>query len=220
MTYQFKNQFYKQKALIHRSYAQEHKIPYDYDRLEFLGDSVLKTATCEYLFHKFKHLKEGDLSKWRNILCSQEVYAKMALKMELQKKLLLGEDHEHLRTQERILCCIFEAYWGAVFVDSSYEEMKEHFLKFFELFNQEEGHFFEKNLEFYDPISTFQEYMLETLGTLPQYLIKEKKGLFSGTLSFDGMTFENSGYSSKKKLIKSLAQKALDYVNSKSTSSK
>ena len=47
--YRFRDRSLLETALTHSSYANEHKCK-SYERLEFLGDSVLGFVTAEYLF--------------------------------------------------------------------------------------------------------------------------------------------------------------------------
>ncbi len=87
---------------------------------------------------------------------------------------------------------------------------------FFEEYDKIQGHFFEKSLQSYDPISTLQEYMLKSRGELPEYHIFEEMNLFSGFILIDKIKIEEKNFISKKKLMKSLAKKALVYVDKKS----
>ena len=48
------------EAFTHRSYAVEHNLSYDNQRLEFLGDSVLEIILTEHLFHKYPTMLKCD----------------------------------------------------------------------------------------------------------------------------------------------------------------
>ncbi len=48
-------------SLTHRSWANEQGIPEHYERLEFLGDSVLGLITAEWLYKEHPELPEGEL---------------------------------------------------------------------------------------------------------------------------------------------------------------
>mgnify|MGYP003312641448 CR=1 FL=1 len=64
--YEFKNKAYLETALTHSSYLNEHKDCDEcYERLEFLGDSVLQLVSGEYLFSEFSDRPEGELTKHR-----------------------------------------------------------------------------------------------------------------------------------------------------------
>ena len=59
--YHFQNKGLISEAITHSSFAE--KRVNSYERLEFLGDSILGFAVCEYLFHRFPNWLEGDLTK-------------------------------------------------------------------------------------------------------------------------------------------------------------
>ena len=63
--YTFRNKQLLKTALTHSSYAHEHKIKEDYERFEFLGDSILGFIVSDYLLKNFPSVKEGTLSKMR-----------------------------------------------------------------------------------------------------------------------------------------------------------
>src|SRR4051794_33799815 len=55
------------QAFTHSSYVNEHRRrpQADNERLEFLGDAVLELTVSQYLFKKFPHMSEGELTKLR-----------------------------------------------------------------------------------------------------------------------------------------------------------
>src|SRR3954447_6374904 len=61
--YRFKRPDLLELALTHRSWANEQGIPEHYERLEFLGDSVLGLISAEWLYLRHPELPEGELSK-------------------------------------------------------------------------------------------------------------------------------------------------------------
>ncbi|TCQ05831.1 ribonuclease III [Serpentinicella alkaliphila] len=114
-----------QESLIHSSYANETKgksIRYN-ERLEFLGDSVLGLIVSDYIFKKYKHLPEGELTKVRaNVVCEPSL-ANIAKKINLGKYLLLGRGEENTggRNRDSILADAFEAIIGALYIDGGIE---------------------------------------------------------------------------------------------------
>ena len=62
-------------AFSHPSLWSDGAVPYTncYERLEFLGDAVLKMVASEYLYKKFPESREGELSKIRSYIVSDEV---------------------------------------------------------------------------------------------------------------------------------------------------
>ena len=61
--YKFKNVSLLKTALTHSSYINEVKGAKCYERMEFLGDSVLSVVVSEYIFNHLKTSSEGDLTK-------------------------------------------------------------------------------------------------------------------------------------------------------------
>ena len=71
--YRFRDRTLLETALTHSSYANEKKCR-SYERLEFLGDSVLGFLTAEYLFSHFPQLPEGELTKTRaSLVCERSL---------------------------------------------------------------------------------------------------------------------------------------------------
>ena len=70
--YEFQNKKLLHQAMTHSSYANEHHMDKSKcnERLEFLGDAVLEVVSSDFLYHKYKRLPEGDLTKLRaSIVC-------------------------------------------------------------------------------------------------------------------------------------------------------
>lgn len=106
-----------QRAFTHRSYGTAHN-----ERLEFLGDSVLNCAVALELYRRFPQLPEGELSRLRAYLVSQETLAVAARRLGLGAHLLLGEGELRSGGADRpsILADALEALVGAVFLDGGY----------------------------------------------------------------------------------------------------
>ncbi|MEN9538135.1 MAG: hypothetical protein RLZZ126_370 [Pseudomonadota bacterium] len=106
-----------QQALTHRSFGVTH-----YERLEFLGDSVLNLAVSELLYARLGSLPEGDLSRIRANLVRQETLHKIALDLGLPGLLRLGEGEMRSGGQKRasILADALESVIGAAFLDAGY----------------------------------------------------------------------------------------------------
>ncbi len=109
------------RALTHSSYTYENKLSYlnNYERLEFLGDAVLKIIVSEYLFERFPDYREGELTKIRAVVVSDAVLATFAEKMNFGAYMTFGysEDRSGGRSKSSNLACGFEALLGALFLD-------------------------------------------------------------------------------------------------------
>ena len=106
-----------QRALTHRSYAPDH-----YERLEFLGDSVLGCVITKYLYSTYCDLSEGDLSRLRSNLVKESTLVLFAQQLNLGSILKLGEGELKGAGFRRpsILADAVEALFGAVFLDGGY----------------------------------------------------------------------------------------------------
>ena len=110
------------QALTHRSHGTAH-----YERLEFLGDSVLGCAITELLYRGYPDLAEGRLSRVRAGLIREESLAEVARSLGIAEFLLLDQStarHEGA-ARPSILADALEAVYGAVFLDAGYAAARE-----------------------------------------------------------------------------------------------
>ena len=117
-------------ALTHRSAEGPNN-----ERLEFLGDSVLNLLLSERLYREFPGASEGDLSRLRARLVSEEPLAEIAQSMQLGELLLLGTGE--LKTggfrRQSILADAFEALCGALYLDGGLETVRTRIGPMFEV---------------------------------------------------------------------------------------
>jgi len=125
--YRFKRFDLLSLALTHRSWANEQGIPEHYERLEFLGDSVLGLISAEWLYVRHPELPEGELSKLKAQLVSRPALARHAEKIELGSalKIGVGEDRSGGRTKASLLADSMEAVIGALFLDGGLEASRK-----------------------------------------------------------------------------------------------
>jgi ribonuclease-3 len=111
-----------ERALTHPSWSEEHGGG-DYERLEFLGDSVLGLVTAEYLHQTFPDASEGELSRMRSGLVRTRALAEAARRLRVGEFVLLGRGAAQDREGERpsVLEAVFEAIVGAVYLDGGLE---------------------------------------------------------------------------------------------------
>ncbi|WP_322199171.1 ribonuclease III [Acutalibacter intestini] len=117
--YTFQNRKLLETALTHSSYANEHKCE-SYERLEFLGDSVLGFVTAEFLFRHYASLPEGQLTKTRAALVCEKSLCGFSRSLEVGSFLRLshGEMHSGGRERASILADVFESTTAAIYLDS------------------------------------------------------------------------------------------------------
>ncbi len=126
--YQFNQPELLQRALTHRSYAAQH-----YEKLEFLGDSVLGCVIASYLIAAYPDLAEGDLSRLRSNLVKEETLVILAQQLDLGRCLKLGEGELKSAGFRRpsILADALEAIFGAVFMDAGFVAAEQVILNLF-----------------------------------------------------------------------------------------
>ena len=126
--YSFKNRELLTTALTHSSYTNERHDSLDcYERLEFLGDSILGVVTAEFLYRHAPKLPEGRMTRLRAELVCEVSLHKVALSLELGKYMRLGRGEERTGGRERtsILADMVEAIIAAIYLDSGMEEAKK-----------------------------------------------------------------------------------------------
>lgn len=131
--YQFKDISLLKQALTHKSYANEKRLNYDYQRFEFLGDGVLQMIVSDYLVNKYRNHQEGQLTKDRKAIVSEQALSKKAREIDLNQYIFLGhgEDKTNGRDKPSIQCDVMEALVGAIWTDSrSYKAVERFIHKF------------------------------------------------------------------------------------------
>ena len=84
----------------------------NYERLEFLGDAVLKLLVSEYLFERFPTYREGALTKIRAVVVSDATLADFAVQMRLGEFMRFGPNEERQggRRKTSSLACGYLSY--------------------------------------------------------------------------------------------------------------
>jgi ribonuclease-3 len=127
--YLFRNPALPLQALTHRSFLNEEKdtLGGDNERLEYLGDAVLQLAVTDFLYHHHPELDEGELSKRRSALVSEDSLAAAAELLRLGSRLRLGRGEETGggRSRPSILASCLEALLGAVYLDGGYDAARK-----------------------------------------------------------------------------------------------
>ena len=126
--YHYKDTDLLRNALSHSSYANEvfKDTLRSYERLEFLGDSILGFVTAEYLYKTFPTKLEGELTRIRAELVCEKNLASVARQISLGEYLMLGhgEAQGGGRLRSGILSDVMEALIAAAYLDSGFEEAK------------------------------------------------------------------------------------------------
>jgi len=163
------------RALTHRSFLNENQqVLEDNERLEFLGDAVLDFVVGSWVYHHFPEMPEGDLTRIRSALVRTDTLAYFARRLELGQSLRLGRGElaSGGRQRDTLLCAVFEAVVGALYLDAGIPAVQ----RFIEpLINSVRDRVIDR-VEIYDPKSAFQEWaQSQKLGT-PRYITIDSNG--------------------------------------------
>ena len=121
-------------ALTHPSYnADANTKNVDYERLEFIGDSVIGYVSADLIYRLRPELEPGDMSKLRSYLVKSSALANYARTINLANYIKSGHSisPEQINKSDRMLEDVFESLTGAIYLDNgvnvAYEYVK-HFL--------------------------------------------------------------------------------------------
>ncbi len=165
----FTNKALLSQAFTHSSYAKRGT---DNERLEFFGDAVLKLIVSEYLYFKYPHLDEGDLTKKRAQIVSDRLLSGLSSALSIGSYMLFsaGEAGTGGAKKPSNLANAFEALLGAIYLDSGYDEAKNFFVARFDLAPSE------LKVELQDSKTVLQEWSQKFCGELPLYKNLEETG--------------------------------------------
>lgn len=132
--YIFRDPSLPKMALSHSSYANEMLRDglKSYERLEFLGDSILGFVTADYLYRTFPMLHEGELTKLRAELVCENSLSVVASQLGLGEELLLGKGEEAGGGRKRvsIIADTVESLIAAIYLDGGFEPAKAFIYRF------------------------------------------------------------------------------------------
>ena len=185
----FRNKKLLLTALIHPSFPTEGESRHsavNFQRFEFLGDSILNGLIAEKLYILFPEANEGLLSRLRSILVSRKLLARVARSIRLGTYLRLGEREKKLPAQirEKIMADSFEALIAAIHFDRGKKILERFLSKCFE------SYFDQKRLFQLDPNpkSMLQEHTQKKYRILPEYRTHhaKEKGSFAAWVTIKG----------------------------------
>lgn len=201
------------RALTHRSYVNEHPDALeDNERLEFLGDAVLDFLVGEWLYNRFPEMEEGQLTQMRSALVQTNQLAEFAKLLSLEKAVRLGRGEYKTGGTYRntLLCDMFEAFIGALFLDSGLDRVKNFVYPMLE-------HSAEEIIEQHrneDPKSKLQEWAQANGYATPKYTTINVKGpdherIFDVEVRVNGRVMGSGVARSKQSAEKKAARSAL-----------
>ena len=202
-----------QLAFTHRSFVNEHRQYKEHnERLEFLGDAVLELVVTTYLFQKYPHKAEGELTAVRAALVNTQSISTAAQKLGMNDFLLLskGEANDTGRARQYILANTFEAFIGALYLDQGYDTAQQFIAH--ALFDKVDE-IVEKKL-WQDPKSKLQERAQEHMSITPRYESIKETGpdhnkVFTVAVLFGDVEIAQGSGKSKQEAQQNAARAAL-----------
>ncbi|MEI6093848.1 MAG: ribonuclease III [Gammaproteobacteria bacterium] len=166
LDYTFRKTSYLRQALTHCSAGEK-----NYERLEFLGDSILNLVISNALYHQYPQRPEGQLSRLRAFLVKGDMLADIASEIDLGDYLLLGQGELKSGGFRRrsILADALEAVFAAIFLDSDFAQIQQVILFLYkDRLNDETMDAASK-----DAKTELQEYLQAEKHPLPKYTVKK-----------------------------------------------
>jgi len=175
--YRFRDRERLVEALTHRSTLGdlrpgEKRITYE--RLEFLGDSVLSLVTSDFLMRSFPEENEGQLTKKKSLIVSKGVLTKIAEEIGVKPHIILSESAARggVADQDSVLTAVLEALIGAIYLDGGMEParifVETTILSDIDEFLEHRDHINYKSL--------LQEYSQSRFHTYPRYAVRSTAG--------------------------------------------
>ncbi|MGY3762627.1 ribonuclease III [Granulicatella adiacens] len=218
----FNNEALLMEAMTHSSYTNEHKEMkgiYN-ERIEFLGDAVLELTISDWLFRQFPHFQEGQLTKLRAQIVCEDSLSLLAKECSFNEYLLLGKGETLSGGREKpaILCDVFEAFIGALYLDKGVNEI-QRFLNLVVIPKIKNGR--------YELITDFktelQEYLQQNGPVHIRYELVKEEGpshdkTFTVQLIVDGKKYKTASGKTKKAAEQMAAKLTMEELTQSSLS--
>lgn len=200
-------------ALTHPSYNSSAKTTHrDYERLEYIGDSVLGFVVADLIYKVYPKMEPGNMSKLRSVLVRTKSLSDLARKFKLYEFIKVGDSIpvEQLCKNDHILENVFESLIGAVYLEKgiefAYNYVKGFMLELVEKFDMN---------ELTDSKSKLQEEMQAEYRGAVHYELVNMEGpahdrTFTVQVMFNDIVLAYGTGKSKKAAEEDAAKKALE----------
>lgn len=185
-----------------------------YDRLEFLGDSILKFIINSFLYKKYKKYNSGQLTKLSALLLSDKTLKDIAKDLNIEDYVKINRGVKPEATHGDVI----EALLGAIYLVHGFDQVEEFILRHYKkrIINANAS----KTKGNYKAV--LQEVVQKAIKKSPEYIVLNKTGhahdpCFEMTVK---ITHNNKEYilgtsakgASKKDASQNVARKALKYL--------
>jgi len=199
---------YYERAFTHRSTNKkdDQGNPFNYERLEYVGDAILGSVIAHYLYVSILDANEGYLTKMRSKIVSRSHLNKIGKSLDLIS--LLESKLDHDKFGDNIHGNLFEALVGAVFLDRGYS-ISEQFI-------------FDSVIDPHVDLDQLEGKVISYKSLMVEWCQKEKKKIryvrcpdegvdevkhFSVRLKIDGKVIAKARATSRKKAEEKVSQR-------------
>lgn len=221
-SYSFNDKSLLERAITHPSAVEGHALADSYERLEFLGDSLLGAIVAAEVYRRFPSLDEGELTRLKIALVSGDMLSRVAEEIGLADCIIMGESElgTGARGLRSALEDVYEALVGAIHLDGGPESA--HAFVWDTLGEHIVAGLSEVPV---NPKSTFQEIAQRELHATPQYKLESEEGpahhpLFTSVALVDGRRVGRGSGPSKKLSEAQAALNALENLGYDATGAK
>jgi ribonuclease III len=202
------------QALLHKSALKIYKASQSYERLEFIGDSVLNLIVAKDLFDKYPFEDEGFMTKLRTRIVSGDCLSQIAYKMGIQHHIRMNEKAMRQKWNEnkRILEDTLEALIGAIYIDLGMYHAKLFVLRQLNTYINEDDVMTDTNYK-----DMLMRYTQTHGSPLPVYDLHEEDGpnhnkTFVMNVLVDGNLLGEGRANNKKQSEQNAAKQALQCI--------
>lgn len=191
--------------------SADNKNSTNYERLEFLGDSVLGAIISSHLFSIYPESNEGFLTQMKSKIVNRKNLNKLGDELKLIELL---QNHKN-NLGENISGNLFEALIGAIYLDYDYEICKKIVLE--KMFTPEQINRLENKIVSYKSLllEWSQKKKVNIKYDTAQEAQVNKMPAFRSCVWMDNQKISNATDSSKKKAEEKAAQRAFYFLNKK-----
>ncbi|HRU38902.1 MAG TPA: ribonuclease III [Candidatus Goldiibacteriota bacterium] len=199
------------EALTHKSADSRH-----YEKLEFLGDSVLGLVVSEYLYKSILDADVGELARIKGYLVSRDALFNIGKKNNASKLLKSGSTLKpgEIKNNKKIMSDIVESVIGAIYLTEGFESARNFILEIY----KDEFRLVSKKKDFGDYKSGLQMKTLAMHNILPEYRVvktegKEHRKIFHVEVMLKGLVIGKGRGMTIKEAEQMAAKKGLEKIS-------
>ncbi|MBE5735273.1 MAG: hypothetical protein E7361_02380 [Clostridiales bacterium] len=196
------------RAFTHSSYAHEHGGE-NYERLEFLGDSLLETITTLYLYSNFSN-DEGTLSKMRAKVVSAKCLARVMKELKLDAHILVGGSINSKDIPDNVVADVYESIVASLLIDGGTKCARDFVMRTLLISKENVLDICASMVDY----KTVLQEKLQSVGSHATYdsedIIEDNKTMYRVSLLIDGVVVDTATDVSKKGGQEAVAKKYLE----------